>query len=295
MPPPNNSTTCTRGFQSVVDGAGPRSEEAKGFANNVPVAIREVRRLAGRRTNALEAAYQQIVTKYQQASSAGDKSSLEAARNAFQSIAQSGGPHASEAQKFVEDINTKLTALSQPAPPTATPVKPEAKPEASSAAADNDAVLLLVKRYSQAFEQRNPNALQQIWPTMGKLYAGYKNSFEKASSIRMQVQTESVKIAADGNTAIAVTGQFTGRNTLHEGQKPRSVKGRTVFQFAKVEWRLGHHQRPVSPDLQPGNPHNGLTKMRDCSGYTRPILQSGDMKRLFRSLSSGQPGLTQPL
>jgi hypothetical protein len=214
-----------RGFQSIVDGAGPRSEEARGFVNNVPVAIREVHdRAANKRA---EAAYQQIVAKYQQASSSSDKNGLETARTGFQSIAQSGGPHASEAQKFVEDINTKLTALSQPPPPTVTAVKPDA----SSGAADSDAVLALVKRYSDAFEQRNPDALQQIWPTMGKLYAGYKNSFEKASSIRMQVQTEGVKIAADGNSA-TVTAQVTQEYTPR-GEKPKSVKFRTLFQFAK--------------------------------------------------------------
>jgi hypothetical protein len=217
--------TLQRGFQSVVDSAGPRSEEAKGFVNNVPVAIREVRdRAANKRA---EAAYQQIVAKYQQASSASDKSGLEAARTGFQSIAQSGGPHASEAQKIVEDINTKLTALSQPAPPTVTAVKPEA----SSGAADSDAVLALVKRYSEAFQQRNPDALQQIWPTIGNLYARYKNSFEKASSIRMQVQTESVKIGADGNTA-TVTAQVT-QEYIPRGEKPKIAKGRTIFQFAK--------------------------------------------------------------
>jgi len=214
-----------RGFQSIVDSAGPRSEEARGFVNNVPVSIREVHdRAANKRA---EAAYQQIVAKYQQALGATDKSGLEAARTGFQSIAQSGGPHASEAQKFVEDINTKLTALGQSTPPTVTAVKPEA----SSGAADSDALLALVKRYSDAFQQRNPDALQQIWPTMGKLYAGYKNSFERASSIRMQVQTEGVKIGADGNTA-TVTAQVTQEYTPR-GEKPKSAKGRTIFQFAK--------------------------------------------------------------
>jgi serine/threonine protein kinase len=213
-----------RGFQSIVDGAGPRSEEAKNFINNVPAAIREIHdRAANKRA---EAGYQQIVAKYQQASSANDKTGLEAARAGFQSIAQAGGPHASEAQKFVEEINTKLTALSQASTP-ATPVKPES----SSGTTDSDAVLALVKRYSQAFEQRNPDALQQVWPSMGKLYSGYKSSFEKASSIHMQVQTESVKIGPDGNTA-TVTAQFTEEYTP-QGQKPRSVKGRSIFQFAK--------------------------------------------------------------
>jgi serine/threonine protein kinase len=214
-----------RGFQSIADSAGPRSEEAKSFVNNLPVAIREVHeRAANKRA---EVAYQQIVARYQQASSANDKNGLESVRSGLQSIVQAGGTHASEAQKLVEDINSKLTALSQPPPPL-TP----AKPQVSTAAADNDAVLALVRRYSQAFEQRNPDALQQIWPTMGRLYAGYKNSFESASSIRMQVQTESVNIASDGNTA-TVTGQFTEEYTP-QGQKPRSVKGRTVFQFAKT-------------------------------------------------------------
>jgi ketosteroid isomerase-like protein len=66
---------------------------------------------------------------------------------------------------------------------------------------------------------------------MGTLYTRYKNSFEKASSIRMQVQTESVKISADGTTAI-VTAQVTQEYTP-QGEKPKSVKGRTTFQFAK--------------------------------------------------------------
>ncbi len=212
-----------RGFQAIVDGAGPRSDEAKGFVNNVPAAIREVRdRAASKR---LDAAYQQIVAKYQAALAANDKSGLEAARTGLQPIAQAGGPHAGEAQKFVDDISAKLATLNQP-PPPATPSKPDV-----SSTADSDALLVLVKRYSQAFEQRNPDALLQIWPTMGKLYAGYKNSFEKASSIRMQVQTGSVKIAPDGNTA-TITTQFTEEYTP-QGQKPRSVKGQTVFQFAK--------------------------------------------------------------
>jgi hypothetical protein len=215
-----------RGFQALVDSAGPRSEEAKGFVNNLPAAIREVHdRAAGKRG---EAAYQQIVSRYQQASSANDKSGLEAARTAFQPIGQAGGPHASEARRFVDEISAKLSALS--APPT--PAVAASKPDASSGAADNDAVLALVKRYSQAFEQRNPDALRQIWPNMGKRYAGYKNSFDSASSIRMQVQIESVQIAADGNTA-TVMAQVTQEYTP-QGQKSRSAKGRTIFQFAKT-------------------------------------------------------------
>jgi serine/threonine-protein kinase len=212
-----------RGFQALADGAGPRSEEAKGFVNSLPAAIREVHdRAAIKRA---DAAYGQVVAKYQQASATNDKNGLEAARTAFQSVAKAGGAHASEAQRFVDDIGTKLAALN-PAPPV-TPVQPPP----ISGPGDNDAVLALVKRYEQAFEQRNADALQQIWPTMGNLYARYKASFGKASSIRMQVQMEGVKINADGSTA-TVTAEVTQEYTP-QGEKPKSVKGRTTFQFAK--------------------------------------------------------------
>jgi serine/threonine protein kinase len=215
-----------RVFQALVDSAGPRSTQAKNFVDNLPAAVREVHeRAANKRA---EAAYQQVVTKYQAALGAGDKSGLEAARAGFQSIAQAGGPHANDAQKFVDDIGTKLAGLNQPSPPVAPPVKPDTP----SGPTDSDAVLALVKRYSQAFEQRNPQALQQIWPAMGQsLYTRYKNSFESASSIRMQVQTESVNIAPDGNTA-TVTAQVT-QDYTPQGQKPKTVKGRSIFQFAK--------------------------------------------------------------
>jgi eukaryotic-like serine/threonine-protein kinase len=214
-----------RGFQPIIDSAGPKSEEAKGFVNNLPAAIREVHdRAAGKRT---EAAYQQIVSKYQQASSANDKPGLDAARTAFQSIGQAGGPHAGEAQKYVDDINTKLAALNAPPPVPAPPVKPDV----SAGTADHDAVLSLVKRYSQAYEQRNADALRQIWPNMGRRYAGLKTSFESASSIKMQMQTESVSIAPDGNTA-TVIAEFAQEFTP-QGKKPQNIKIRAVFQFAK--------------------------------------------------------------
>jgi serine/threonine protein kinase len=214
-----------RAFQVLGDDTGPRSNEAKSFLSNIPAAIREVHeRAANKRA---ESAYQQILSKYQQASSTNDKSGLETARSAFQSVAQGGGPHANDAQKFLDEISTKLAAPSQPLAPPPTPVKAEP----SSGPADSDAVMALITRYAQAFEQRDPNALRQIWPTMGKRYAGYKNSFESASSIRMQVQTEGVKMSADGASAI-VTAQVTQEYTP-QGQKPRSAKGRSIFQLAK--------------------------------------------------------------
>ncbi len=213
-------------FRPLADNGGPRASDARTYMESIPATVAEMRRRAVSKRD--EAAFQRAVQDYDLAKKANDKSGLEAVRNAFQSIAQGGNSHASDAQKLVDEISTKLAALNQPATPSTTP---PVKPAPTSGAADNDAVLAVIKRYAQAFEQRNPDALHQIWPTMGNRYAGYKSSFESASSIRMQVQTEGVKISGDG-TAATVTAQVTQEYTP-KGQKPKSVKGRTVFQLAK--------------------------------------------------------------
>jgi hypothetical protein len=211
-----------KGFQALSDSGGPRVDEAKSYISNLPAAIREVHeRAAGKRA---EAAYQQLLQKTQQALNSGDKVGLEASRTALQSIAQGGSTHAGDAQKYVDQINTKLEAMQPPPRPV--------KPEPPSAPSDNDAVIALIKRYSQAYDERNADALLQIWPNMGKRYAGLKSAFEGASAIRMDVKTESVTFSSDG-TICTVMGQFTEEYTP-QGQKPKSVKGRTIFQLAKL-------------------------------------------------------------
>jgi hypothetical protein len=215
-------SSLQKGFQALGDSGGPREDEAKSYISNLPAAIREVHeRAAGKRA---EAAYQQLVQKAQQALNGGDKATLEASRSALQNIAQGGGSHAGDAQKYVDQINAKLTAMQPPPPP--------AKPETPSGPSDNDAVMALIKKYSQAYDQRNANALLEIWPNMGKRYAAMKSAFEGASAIRMDVKTESVTFSADGNIC-TVTAQFT-QDYTPQGQKAKSAKGRTIFQFAKV-------------------------------------------------------------
>jgi hypothetical protein len=216
-----------REFQKLADSSGPRAEDAKNIGNSIPAAIRDVHeRAAGKRA---DAAYQQVVSRYQQAAAANDKSGLEAARNGLQPIAQAGGAHAGEAQKYLDDINTKLAALNAP-PPVAPPVKTEAPPAGPVA---NDAVLSLIKRYEQAYDQRSADSLRQIWPAIGNRYGGFKNAFDSASSIRMQVRTDSVKISPDGGTA-TVTARFVEEFTP-QNQKPKSVQGKIIFQFAKMD------------------------------------------------------------
>ncbi len=193
--------------------------------------------------------FEQTVQRYQQALNSEDKNGIEAARNDFRMIALGGGLHAGEAQKYLSEISTRLAAVNQPPP---APVTPSVKPAAPSGnAAELKAVLVPVQYYAQAFEQKNPDALHQVWPTMGNRYAGYKKSFENASSIRMQVLTESVKIGADGTTATITA--LIAQDYTPKGQKTLSNKTQTVFQLAKSNgtWAITDvANRPSSRDLR---------------------------------------------
>jgi hypothetical protein len=214
-------------LQALSDG-GPQSAEALNYANNIPGAIADVQARVQKKI--ADAGFQQMVQRYQQASSANDKNGLAAARTEFQSVIQSGGPHTEEAQKYLSDVNSKLAALNQPVVVEAKPtVKPE-KPAVTTV--DNDAaVRTVIQRYVQAFDQRDADALRQVWPNIGPLYARYKRAFEGASSIREQLDIESVNFNADGTQAV-VKGQMS-QDYTPKGDKTKRVKNATVFHLAK--------------------------------------------------------------
>jgi len=76
-----------------------------------------------------------------------------------------------------------------------------------------------------------PDALRQIWPSMGPLYKGYQRSFGEAASIQMQINILEITIAADGASATVrteVTQEFAVKGT-----KPRVVKDQTIFHMVK--------------------------------------------------------------
>src|SRR5581483_7335577 len=182
-------------------------------------------------------AFQQTVQRAQDAQRSGDKSKLEASQRELQAIAQAGGPHASDASAALTQLNQKLASLEAPppvAPPPATketppPTKETSPPVASS---ESGAIKAVLQRYAEAFEQRDPDALRRIWPSLGKRYSGYKRSFDMASSIRLRVEPGEVTIAPDGSRATAeavVTQDYTPK-----GQKTLSNKTRSLFQFSKA-------------------------------------------------------------
>ena len=171
--------------------------------------------------------FQQIVQRYQ---SAGDKNSLEAARNSFQSVAQGGGSHAGDARHYLGEINSKLAAMKQEVPPPAPP--PPAKVEVPAVKVDErPAIGNLIQQYAEAFEQRNADALRKIWPSIGSRYDKYKQVFGLASAYRMDVRVDSMDIAPDGQQA-TVNASLLQEYTVR-GQKPMSHSDKAVFHLFK--------------------------------------------------------------
>ena len=99
-------------------------------------------------------------------------------------------------------------------------------------AVDEGAIRDVIQRFILAFEQRSPDGVSQVWPSIPpKTYAGYKRSFEDASAIRMQVLDETVKINQDGVTA-TVSARLTQQYTP-KGQKTLDRSDLLVFQLSK--------------------------------------------------------------
>jgi eukaryotic-like serine/threonine-protein kinase len=175
----------------------------------------------------LQRQYQQVVQAY---SSIGnrDKSALEKSRGDFQAIANGNGPHRVDAQQYVADINKKLEALSQPAvaPP------PAIKSPTNTTAADEVAVRNVIDQFFQAFEQRNPDALARLWPSIPPTtYAGYKRDFERASAIQVKILRLTAKVNQDGSTASA-SAQVTQQYATNGEKSPKKTTS-FVFQLVK--------------------------------------------------------------
>jgi hypothetical protein len=226
-------------FKTVADSGGPKSVEAQSFLDNTASAISDVQTRA--QNKRLEAAFQSAVQKYQQAVNATDKTALTAASGALQPFAQSG-PHAGEAQKYLSEINVKLAAMNKPVtlPPVAPPppvantpvvnTKPEPSPNRD---ADITSVRAVIQRYQQAFEQRDADALRQIWPSMGDRYKKYKQNFGAASSIQIQLTIVDLKMGTDGASATVVATQAQ-EYSPKGGGKTMSSKDQTIFNLVKA-------------------------------------------------------------
>lgn len=176
-----------------------------------------------------ENGYQQTVQKYEQSAAANDKKGLETARTSFQTIVQGNGAHAADARAYLSQIDGKLSDLNQP--------PPAVKPEAPSAKAidDEDAIRNVIKKYQQALEQRNADAMREIWPGMGKRYDRFKRNFESATALHVQsqieVRVENLQFSQGRQHATVNAVQFQ-TNTL-QGKAPESRQDKVVFELTR--------------------------------------------------------------
>ena len=234
-------------FQSLASDGGPQSAEAATYANKIPSTMADIRSHSVKRSG--DAAFDKLVQRSRQATTANDKSGLAAVRSDFQAIAQGGGPRADSAQQYVTDLTKKLDVLNTPAqvaPPVQAPTPPpaatrEAPKEApSTALVDEPAVRSVVQSFFQAFEQRSPDALRQAWPGIPKKrYDAYKDSFANMSAISIQVVGENVKIGPDGTTA-TVSVESVLVETPKSDSKQRRFSPGWTFQLSKSDnyWRI---------------------------------------------------------
>jgi hypothetical protein len=217
-------------FQALASAGGAASAaEASADAKDTSAAIGDAQSRAQKKT--ADTAFQQIVQRYQQAVSVGEKNGLSAARNDLQSVVQGGGPHVSEAQQYLDTVNAKLAALNQPPPAAIKPPSKLASPP--EPVLDNGAAIrAVVHLYEQAFDRRDADALRRVWPGMGTRYARYQATFGAASSIAMRIDIERIEVSADGETA-AATGQSSQDFTPKSGKSMRA-KNATTFHFSKL-------------------------------------------------------------
>jgi serine/threonine-protein kinase len=222
--------------RSDFTSARQKADQIKAAGGSSGTLITEIDQAEAQASRAVqyENSYQQAFQQYRQAAASNDKSGLEEARNSFQSIAQQGDSHAADAQKYSHDIDKRLVALNQPppntaAPPTTAHVKPEELLRGSvdeSAAVGN-----VIKKYEQAFDDKNVDELRQIWPDIGKKYADYKKSFENAQAQHVEVVNQTVKISDNGEQA-TVTASLIDDYTP-KGSKMMKRTDRVQFELIK--------------------------------------------------------------
>ena len=226
-------------FKTMVDSGGPKTAEAQSYLDNIAAAISDVQTRA--QNKRLEAAFQSAVQKYQQAVNAPDKTALNAASGALQPFTH-GGPHAAEAQNYLNEMNNKLAAMNKPVtpPPPAQPPPVESTPVVNTKTetppnrdADIASVRAVIQRYQQAFEQRDADALRQIWPSMGDRYKKYKQNFGAASSIQIQLTIADVKMGTDGSSATVLATQ-TQEYSPKGGGKTMTSKDQAIFNLVKA-------------------------------------------------------------
>jgi hypothetical protein len=231
-----NAEIDTRLRNGDFTGAREQLDKIKQLGGDVTAASAKIDEAQKKRQAQHEADtnFQNAVQQYQRAAVSNNRGELESAREELEKIAKAGGPHATEAANDANQLMQQLAKLEK------TPIPPaiESNKVPSPPAADLEEVRSVIQRYMDAFEHRDADALQQVWPTLGDRYSKYKKSFADASSIRMKLQSEHIDIAAGGTTAVATT--MIAQDYTVKGQKTQSVRSPWLFQLSKSSgtWRI---------------------------------------------------------
>jgi uncharacterized protein YbaR (Trm112 family) len=215
--------------QGNLESARQYAEQIKQAGGDSAALLKEIDQVQANqaRTAQQQMEFQQAVQAYNAVGSR-DKIGLEKSRSDFVAIVKENGPQAADAQRYLKEISKRMDALNQPPPPPS----PSVKTEASNVAVDEGAIRDVIQRFILAFEQRSPDGVSQVWPSIpAKTYAGYRRSFEDAIAIRMQVLDETVKINPDGVTA-TVSARLAQQYTP-KGQKTLDRSDLWVFQLSK--------------------------------------------------------------
>ena len=231
-----NAEIDTRLRSGDLAGARQQLDKIKQLGGDINSASAKIDEEQKKRQAQLEAdaVFQKAVQRYQHAVGSNNRGELESARADLENIAKASGPHATEAANDTNQIKQQLAKLDTPSVPP--PVKSS---QVSLPPADDlPKVRSVIQRYIDAFEHRDADALQQVWPKLGDRYSKYKRSFASASSIRMKLESEQIDIAAGGDTAVAAT--VIAQDYTAKGQSTQSIQNRTVFKLSKSNgtWRI---------------------------------------------------------
>jgi hypothetical protein len=207
-------------FQELAASGGPVSGEALDYVNKIPETVVSLQ--TRMKQNDADALFERTIRAYQQSVKLSDKNGLKLARTNFESIARANGPHGQDAKSYLGEVNQKLAEWGE------APISSSS----SSAKAGENAVRATMQLYLHAFEQRDVDALRQVWPSIGSQYEGFKLWFENAKSIRVQLQIESIKFDADGTTA-AVKAHLT-REYVGTDSKVMRLNEAEGFQLSRL-------------------------------------------------------------
>ena len=229
--------------QGDLSSARKKADEVKQAGGDTSDLLAEIERAAAAQKSAAqyEASYQQVVQKYQRVA-ADDKNGLQETLADFQSVAQSGGPRAAQANQYINEINSKLTslqaneakasaALNKPVAPPPPPVTKLDLPSAK--AADQAAVRDVIKRYELALNTGNADALLTVWPTMkyGKYKELFKNREATHMTVSTQVEVETVNISETGEEATLTATLLVNSSSKAVGTQSRMEPA--VFRLVK--------------------------------------------------------------